>query len=283
MNNEKSVWFITGANKGLGAAIAREALEKGCKVVAAARNPESAADVLGDSPDILRVRLDLTDAEHIRAAARAALDAFGRVDVLVNNAGYGLMGHFEELSEAAVRRQMETNVFGPMNLTRELLPAMRARGSGWIVNVSSTSGVKAVEGGSVYSASKFAVEGWTEGLAIELAPFGIRCMILEPGGMRTDFFNPKTSFAFSDLVVDAYAAQREALWNRMMTMGGAVAGDPVRVAKALNAAMNAEHPPLRLLCGKYAVESVDAHMKKRRDEFEAWREVSAGTDFDPQS
>lgn len=280
MKNGKKVWFITGANKGLGAAIAREALEQGYKVVAAARDPHSAGKVLGNSPNLLWVSLDLTDAEQIREAVRSALDKFGRVDVLVNNAGYGLMGHFEEVSEDSIRKQFETNVFGTMNLTREVLPAMRAQGTGWIVNVSSTSGIKAVEGGSAYSASKFAVEGWTEGLAIDLAPFGIRCMILEPGGMRTDFFNPKASFAFSDLVVDAYAPQREALWNHMMEMGAGVAGNPAKVAKALMSAMSAEHPPLRLLCGKYAVEAVDAYMKKRRDEFEAWKDVSAATDFD---
>ncbi len=278
--SDTQVWFVTGANKGLGAAIAKLALEKGHKVVAAARNPEAAAKELGESPNLYTVRLDLTDAASIRAAAKEALDALGRVDVLVNNAGYGLMGYFEEFSESSIRKQMETNVFGPMSLAREFLPTMRRQGSGWVINVSSTSGVKSVEGGSIYSASKFALEGWTEGLTIEMKPFGICCMLVEPGGMRTDFFNPKTSFTFADLEIDDYATQREELRGHLVGMGKTVAGDPNRVAKAVMQAMQAETPPLRLLCGRYAAESVDKHLQGRRAEFDTWRYVSESTDFD---
>lgn len=274
------VWLVTGANKGLGVAIAREALARGCKVIAGSRKLEEIERALGSSPNLLPVKLDITDDDQVDAALKAALEKFGRIDVLVNNAGYGLLGFFEEMSEKQIREQMETNVFGAMKLTRSVLPVMRRQHSGWIINVSSTSGIKSVEGGSIYSASKFALEGWTEGMNIDLKPFGIRCMIVQPGGMRTDFFNSKTSFTFSDLKIEDYATQRDALWNHMMSMGPIVAGDPSRVAKAIFGALSAEQPPLRLLCGQYAVQAVDQYMKNRRDEFETWREVSNSTDFE---
>ncbi len=274
------VWIVTGANRGLGAAIAKEALNKGCKVVAASRKPEDIEQTLGTSPNLLPVKLDVTNDELVQSAVKAALDRFGRTSVLVNNAGYGLLGYFEEMSEKQIRSQMETNVFGPMKLVRAVLPQMRKQQSGWIINVSSTSGIKAVEGGSVYSASKFAIEGWTEGLSLELKPFGIRCMIVEPGGMRTDFFNPKTSFTFSDLKIEDYAKQRDALWNHMTSLGKTVAGDPNRVAEAMMKAMQADNPPLRLLCGRYAAESVDKHLQGRRAEFDTWRAVTESTDFE---
>lgn len=234
---------------------------------------------MGKSLDLLPVKLDLTKNDQVQAAVKAALDTFGRLDVLVNNAGYGLLGYFEEMSDQQIRTQMETNVFGTMGLTRAVLPSMRSHRSDWIINVSSTSGIKSVEGGSIYSASKFALEGWTEGLAIELKSFGIQCMIVEPGGMRTDFFNPKTSFTFSDLKIEDYAKQRDALWNHMMSMGKTVGGDPNRVAEAILKAMQADNPPLRLLCGKYAAESVDKYLQGRRAEFDAWRAVTESTDF----
>ncbi|RVO72942.1 SDR family oxidoreductase [Sinorhizobium medicae] len=274
------IWLITGANKGLGAAIARAALARGCKVVAGARRVGEIEKALGTSPDLLPVALDITSDEQVNAAVGAALNKFGRIDVVVNNAGYGLLGYFEEMTDKQIRDQMETNVYGAMQLVRAALPAMRQQQSGLIVNVSSTSGIKSVEGGSVYSASKFAVEGWSEGLAIELEPFGIRTMIVEPGGMRTDFFNPKTSFNFAELEIADYEGQRRALLEHMTAMGPVVAGDPTRVAEAIFTALNAPEPPLRLLCGRYAVEAVDQYMTKRRNEFEAWRDVSNSTDFD---
>jgi NAD(P)-dependent dehydrogenase (short-subunit alcohol dehydrogenase family) len=274
------VWLITGANKGLGAAIARAALARGCKVVAGARRVGEIEQALGASPDLLPVALDITSDEQVDAAIAAALGRFGRIDALVNNAGYGLLGYFEEMTDKQIRDQIETNVYGAMRLVRAVLPTMRQQQSGLIVNVSSTSGIKAVEGGSVYSASKFALEGWSEGLAIDLKPFGIRTMLVEPGGMRTDFFNPKASFAFAEMEIADYATQRKALLDHMMAMGPVVAGDPERVAEAVFTALDAAEPPLRLLCGRYAVEAVDQYMTKRRTEFDAWRDVSNSTDFD---
>lgn len=274
------VWFITGAGKGIGAAIAKEALENGYKVVAAARNPEAAQMELGECPNLFCVKLDVTDPTQIRAAVKETMDTFGRIDVLVNNAGYGLLGYFEEFSDELVRRQMETNVFGLMNLTREVLPAMREQGSGWIVNFSSTSGVKAVEGGAIYSASKFAVEGFTEGLAIELKPFGIHCLIVEPGAFRTSFFKQGTSFLSGDIAIPAYDDRRQPLMDHFTEYDGIQAGDPKKLAKALVATLQSDNPPLRLLCGRYAAKSIDEYMQARRAEFDAWRHVTESTDFE---
>jgi len=274
-----NIWLVTGANKGIGAAIAREALNSGCKVVAAARKPESIEPVLGSSPDLLPVKLDLTDDMQVEAAVVKAIESFGRIDVLVNNAGYGLLGYFEEMSENQIRTQIETNLLGTMKLARSILPGMRQQGSGWIINMSSTSGIKTVEGGSVYSATKFAIEGWTEGLNIELKPFGIRCMIVEPGPFRTDFCNENTSMTFGTQEIDAYREQREKLYEHFRSFDGKQPGDPAKLATALMTAIRAENPPLRLLCGKYAAQSVDEYMQGRRAEFDKWRQVTENTDF----
>lgn len=274
------VWFITGANKGMGAAIAKEALDRGHKVVATARNPKSAAEILGDSPNLLIVKLDITDDEQVRLAIIAAIDRFGRIDVLVNNAGYALLGFFEEMSEKLIRQQMETNVFGTMKVTRAVLPLMRKQGSGLVIVMSSASGVRAVGGSSIYSASKFALEGWTEGISADLKPFGIRCLLVEPGPFRTDFADFDTSLAFSDLKIDDYGERRDALYNTFASLNQTQPGDPAKLARALVTVANAPNPPLRLLAGKAAVAAVDQYLNGRRTEYEAWREISLNTDFD---
>lgn len=278
--NTNQIWFITGANKGLGAAIAKEALSKGYTVVAAARNVEATQKVLGHSPNVLCVRLDLQNEQSIQHAVKEAIDKFGRIDVLVNNAGYGLLGYFEEFSADLIRQQMETNVFGLMSLTRAVLPSMRAQRSGWVVNFSSTSGIKSVEGGAIYSASKFAVEGFTEGLAIELQPFGIKCLIVEPGAFRTDFFKEGTSFISGDIAIDDYNDRRQPLMDHFTEYDGIQAGDPKKLAKALTTTLESDNPPLRLLCGRYAAKSIDEYLQARRGEFDAWRAVTESCDFD---
>ena len=244
-NNQ--VWFITGANKGLGAAIAKEALDRGYKVVATACKPEGMEKTLGNSPNLLTVKLDITNDEQVQSSVDAALERFGRIDVLVNSAGYGLLGYFEEISEKLIRQHIETNVLGTMKITRAVLLIMRKQGSSWIIVVSSTSGIRAVEGNSVYSASKFALEGWTEGISIDLKPFGIRCMIVEPGAFRTDFFNENTSLTVSDIEIDDYKQKREKLHDNAVSWHQKQPGDPAKLAKALMTAINAPNPPLRLL------------------------------------
>jgi NAD(P)-dependent dehydrogenase (short-subunit alcohol dehydrogenase family) len=256
-NTNNQVWFITGANKGLGAAIAKEALDKGYKVVATARKTEGLGEAIGASTNLLIAKLDITNEEQIQFAVNSALEHFGRIDVLVNNAGYGQLGYFEETSEKQIRDQMETNVFGTMNLSRAILPIMRKRRSGSIVTVSSVVGITAVEGGSVYSASKFALEGWMEGLNIELKPFGIRCMLVEPGPFRTDFSNVQTSAKFSDLEIEDYDQQREQMQNFYTSFHKTEPGDPSKLAKAMIKVLNDTNTPFRFIGGTGMVDSTN--------------------------
>ncbi|TDL63441.1 SDR family NAD(P)-dependent oxidoreductase [Rhodococcus qingshengii] len=273
-NTNNQVWFITGANKGLGAAIAKEALDNGYKVVATARKTEGMRGTLGDSPNLLITNLDITNEEQVQSTVNDALEKFGRIDVLVNNAGYGQLGYFEETSEELIRQQMETNIFGTMKLTRAVLPTMRNQGSGFIVVFSSMMGIMSMEGGSIYSSSKFALEGWVEGLKTELKHFGIRCMLVEPGPFRTDFVNEKTSVKFSDIEIDDYKQQREAMHNMYVSFHGKEPGDPIKLAKALMRAVNDSNPPFRLLVGKGMVGAVEQFYNARLSEYDAWREIS---------
>jgi NAD(P)-dependent dehydrogenase (short-subunit alcohol dehydrogenase family) len=274
------VWFITGTNKGMGAEIAKEALKEGYKVVATARDPEGTEKILGPSPNLLVLPLDITNDEQVQSAVTTAIDRFGCIDVLVNNAGYALLGFFEEMSEKAIRQQMETNVFGTMKVTRAVLPFMRKQGSGMIVVLSSASGIRAVGGSSIYSASKFALEGWAEGLSGDVKPFGIRCLIVEPGPFRTEFANFGTSLKFTDLEIDDYKERREALYKGCDALNQNQPGDPTKLARALITVVNSPEPPLRFLGGKAAVGAVDQYFTARRAEYEAWRETSISLDFD---
>jgi NAD(P)-dependent dehydrogenase (short-subunit alcohol dehydrogenase family) len=280
MNNNQQVWFVTGGNKGLGAAIVKEALENGYKVVAAARNIKAAKETLGTNPNLLVVKLDITNNEQVKNAVSAAIERFGQIDVLVNNAGYGLLGYFEEMSDQLIESQFQTNVFGTMKITRAILPIMRKQGSGLVVVVSSTSGIKAVNGGSVYSASKFAVEGWAEGMNIDLKPFGIRFMLLEPGPFRTDFANEKASMQLPDLEIEGYEDGRTNLGKIFQGMDGNQSGNPAKLASGLVEVVNSENPPLRLLIGKSSITAVDTYYKNRFAEFEKWQAVSANSDFE---
>jgi NAD(P)-dependent dehydrogenase (short-subunit alcohol dehydrogenase family) len=280
MNTNQKVWFITGGNKGMGAAIEKEALVQGYNVVAAARKIEEAEQNLGSHPNLLIVKLDINNDKQIEDAVKATIDKFGRIDVLVNNAGYGLLGYFEEMSEESIRRQFETNVFGTMKITRAILPVMREQGSGFVVTVSSTSGIKAVAGGSVYSASKFALEGWAEGMNIDMKQFGIRFMLLEPGAFRTDFANENASMQIPDLHLEAYKDARENLAKVFRTMNGTQTGNPAKLAKGLIKVVNSENPPLRLLISKPAIPAVEVYYKNRFAEFEKWQDVSADSEFE---
>jgi NAD(P)-dependent dehydrogenase (short-subunit alcohol dehydrogenase family) len=280
MNNNQKVWFITGGNKGLGAAMVKEALADGYNVVASARNMESAVKTLGTHPNLLIVELDIVNEQQVTAAVAAIMERFGRIDVLVNNAGYGLLGYFEEMSEDSIRKKIETNVFGTMKVTRAILPIMRAQGVGFVVVVSSTSGIKSVTGGSVYSASKFALEGWAEGMNLEMKPFGISFMLLEPGAFRTDFANADASMQLPDLEVEAYEEQRKGLQKIFKDMNGNQAGDPAKLAKGLIKVVNSEDPPVRLLISKGAIPAVEKYYKTRFAEFEKWQNVSADSDFE---
>lgn len=277
---DNSVWLITGASKGLGEALTRMLLAQGFRVAAAVRRPEELAELFGQHDNLLPVKIDLNSADEIKNAVSSVIDKFGRIDVLANVAGYGLLGYFEEISEQQIRAQMETNFFGTVRLTREVLPYMRQERSGYIVSVSSTSGVKAVEGSSVYAASKFALEGWMEGLDLEVSRFGIKCMIVEPGAFRTNFFKEGSSFAFSELELDDYKDVRKTLHGHFVGWDGKQDGNPAKFAENLLKVMNSDSPPLRLLISKSAVPAIDDYYKKRYAEFEAWKHVSTDTAFD---
>jgi len=271
---DKKVWLITGAARGMGVDIAKAALAAGHAVVATARNTEGVTAALGQDEDLLAVALDVTDPAAAEAAVKAALDRFGRIDVLVNNAGNFYAGFFEELSPDAVRAQIETTLFGPMNVTRAVLPVMRAQRSGLVVAVSSTAGVVGQAFCTAYAASKFGVEGWIESLAPEVEPFGIRTMVVEPGFFRTELLTPEST-TYAEPSLDDYAertAQTVAAWTGM---DGQQAGDPAKLAAALVTLSQQEDPPRRWVAGADAVATVEQKARTLLVEVDAYRQLSS--------
>ena len=277
---KNAVIFITGAGKGMGLEITKEALRRGYQIVATDKKAEGLREIFDEGENLLLLKLDITNQDDIAAAVQATIDRFGRIDALVNNAGFAVLGHFEETSEKLIRRQFETNFFGTLNVTREILPVMRKQRSGFIVTTSSTSGIKAVEGDSIYAATKFALEGWMEGLNFEVAPFGIRCMILEPGAFRTEFFREGSSFTFTDIEIGDYRERREKLYRHFVEWDGKQDGDPAKLAKRLLETVEHENPPFRLLLSRSAYPAVDAYYTARYAEFQKWHDVTVDTAFD---
>jgi len=265
------VWFVTGANSGLGRALAEAVLATGDRVVATAR--QAGGQPAGAFP----VRLDVTDPASVRAAVDAAIGEFGRIDVLVNNAGHGLVGALEELSDAQTRAIMETNVFGVLAVTRAVLPHMRARRSGHIVQMSSVGGVVGNPGHSLYATSKFALEGMSEALAGEVAPLGIRVSIVEPGPFRTDFAG--RSMTFAEPIADYGDTPAGALRERFSAQDGVQPNDPARAAAAVIAAVGDERSPLRLPLGPEAVDRIRAKLTGQLADLERWAPVAVDTRF----
>ena len=277
--NEKKVWFITGAGRGMGADIAKAALAAGYAVVATGRNTDAVSKAVGESGDLLVVKLDVTSRADAEAAATAAVDRFGRIDVLVNNAGNFYAGFFEELSPEDVRAQVETLLFGPMNVTRAVLPIMRRQRSGLVVTISSVAGIVGQEFVSAYCASKFGVEGWMESLTPEVAPFGIRTMIVEPGFFRTELLT-EDSTNYPEPSIDDYAEktkQTVAAWKRM---SGSQPGDPAKLANALVQLASQDEPPLRFVAGADAVQAVEQKAKDLLAQVDAYRELSSNLAHD---
>jgi NAD(P)-dependent dehydrogenase (short-subunit alcohol dehydrogenase family) len=277
--NEKKVWFITGASRGLGVDIAKSALAAGHAVVATARNADNVTDAVGVHEDLLAVTFDVTDPAAADQAVRAAVDRFGRIDVLVNNAGSFKAGFFEEISPEDFRLQLETTFFGPVNLTRLVLPIMRSQRSGLVMTISSSAGITGMEFCSAYAASKFGVEGWMESLAAEVEPFGIHAKHVEPGFFRTELLTPQST-SFAALSIDDYAertAQTVAAWKGM---NGQQGGDPAKLAGALvHLAAHAE-PPLRFFAGGDAVDFAESKAKLLMDQAGALRELSSSLAYD---
>jgi NAD(P)-dependent dehydrogenase (short-subunit alcohol dehydrogenase family) len=253
---DKTVWFITGAGRGMGVDIAEAALAAGHAVVATGRNTKAVAGAVSEADDVLVVKLDITSLVSAKAAVRAAIDHFGRIDVLVNNAGNFFAGFFEELTATQIEQQLTTGLVGPMNVTRAVLPVMRKQRSGKVVSISSTAGIVGQEFCSAYAASKFGLEGWMESLRFEIEPFGIHTTIVEPGFFRTQLLTSEST-TYADLSIDDYAertAQTRPAWE---AMSGKQTNDPAKLAKALVTVIDQEQPPLRWVAGADAVATVE--------------------------
>ncbi|UEM25158.1 SDR family NAD(P)-dependent oxidoreductase (plasmid) [Skermanella mucosa] len=260
------VWLVTGASRGLGREITRAALDAGETVVATARSADAVRDAFGGEQDRLHVlALDITDAEAARSVATKTTERFGAIDVLVNNAGYAELGFFETFTDAAVRRQFEVNLFGTMNVARAVVPHMRERRSGLIVTISSVSGLVANGGGTVYSASKFAVEGWMEGFAQELAPFGVRSLLVEPGMLRTDFMDQKSA-RFGSIDIPDYAEAIAQYRAFVEGANGNQPGDPKLLAARIVALASQGEAPSRLVFGDDARQWAGAKVDQLRQE-----------------
>jgi len=273
------VWFITGASSGFGEAFARYALEQGYSVVATARDVAKLSAVTAIAPErVLALPLDVTRSGDPEAAVQAAVARFGRIDVLINNAGYGVVGALEETPEAELRAQMETNFFGAVAVTRAALPTLRAQRSGAIVNISSLGGQLSVAGFGAYSASKFALEGISEALAAELPPFGIKVLIVEPGAFRTSFASSRAMKHMP--VMAAYKDVVSGTRDFAHGMHETQAGDPMKAAGAIDHALSAETTPLRLQLGRDAVDAVRGHSERMLADLKAWEPVALATSFD---
>jgi len=274
----KRVWFITGAARGIGAEITRAALAAGNQVVATARDPKAIAERFGAAEDLLPVALDVTDEASIATAVEKAMTRFGRIDVLVNNAGYGLIGAIEETPSDEVRRIYETNVFGLLAVTRAVLPSMRKQRSGHILNISSIGGYQSSPGFGVYCSTKFAVEAISESLYAELKPLGVRVTVVEPGYFRTDFLEAK-SVVETPATIPDYTLTSGKVRERAKSVSLHQPGDPVRLASAVIELVAAENPPLRLPLGSDTVAAIEAKHAFVAGELDTWRTLAKSTDF----
>ena len=276
-DHDKPVWFITGCSTGFGRELARLLLAQGYRVAATARDAASLADLQAGNPNALALALDVTKSEAITQAVRAAEEKFGRIDVLVNNAGYGYLAAIEEGEDEAVRATFETNLFGLIAVTKAVLPGMRAHRSGAIVNLSSIGGLISFPATGYYSATKFAVEGLSGSLAQELAPLGIKVMVVEPGPFRTDFAG--RSIAQSNIKIADYAQTAGARREQTVARSGNQQGDPVRAAQAIIDAVNAPNTPRHLLLGAPALDLARKDLAAKAQEFDEWEAVTLGADY----
>jgi NAD(P)-dependent dehydrogenase (short-subunit alcohol dehydrogenase family) len=272
--SDKQVWFVTGAGRGMGVDIAQAALAAGHAVVATGRNADRVASAIGAHDDLLVVALDVTDPTSAEAAVAAGVERFGRIDVLVNNAGNFYAGFFEEISPEDFRAQVETNLFGPLNVTRAVLPVLRAQRTGHVVTISSTAGLIGQAFCTAYAASKFALEGWMESLTPEVAPFGIRTTVVEPGFFRTDLLTPEST-SYARPSIDDYAERTRQTVTAWNGMNGQQGGDPAKLARALVQLIGGEAPPTRWVAGADAVESVERKARELLEQVAAHRELSS--------
>jgi NAD(P)-dependent dehydrogenase (short-subunit alcohol dehydrogenase family) len=281
MNRENPVWLITGCSTGFGRELAKLVLARGWRAVITARDPSKVADIAaGHDNRALVLPLDVTQPAQIKEAIAGATQKFGSIDVLVNNAGYGYLAAVEEGEDDAVRAMFEANVFGLVDLTKAVLPVMREQRSGMIVNISSVGGIRGAPGMGYYNATKFAVEGISEALALEVKPLGIDVLLVEPGPFRTNWAGE--SIKQSEKRIDAYDATAGERRRQVAARNGRQAGDPVRGAQAIIDAVTSEKPPLRLLLGKAALEFARKKIESMRTDFDAWEKTTLGADY-PES
>ncbi|MEU3962424.1 oxidoreductase [Streptomyces buecherae] len=272
-----SVWFVTGASRGLGAEITREALDRGHSVIATARDASAVLRAYPQAPDgLLAVNANVTEPEQLATAVRAGLAAFGRIDIVANNAGYGLIGAIEETSDQAARALFDVNVFGVLNTLRATLPTLRAQRTGHVLNIGSVGGFATAPAAGLYGASKFALEGISEALQGELAPLGVRVTIVEPGGFRTDFLSGSSMRVEPASIAD-YTAGAGPVRTALAEHDGRQPGDPVKAAKAIVDITEVAEPPLRLQLGADAIERVEAKLELVRRELDQWRHVALST------
>lgn len=278
MTQDKPVWFITGCSTGFGRDLVGLLLGQGYRVVATARDVTKIAGLVeGHEGQAMALALDVTDADAIHHAVRQAEETFGRIDVLVNNAGYGYMAAIEEGEDAAVRTMFDTNVFGLVDMTKAVLPGMRARHSGFVVNLSSIAGLRAFPGSGYYSATKHAVEALSEALAQEGAPLGIKVLLVEPGPFRTDFAG--RSLVRSKTEIEDYDSTVHARLRMMAGYSGSQKGDPIRAAQAIIDVVAAPNPPLRLVLGQMALDGAREKLAQVTADIDAWEATTRGADF----
>jgi NAD(P)-dependent dehydrogenase (short-subunit alcohol dehydrogenase family) len=276
---DKKIWFITGAGRGMGVDIAKAALAAGNAVVATGRNPDNVAKAVGEADDLLVVKLDVTSTQDAEAAVQAAVDRFGRIDVLVNNAASFEAGYFEELTPAQIERQLTVSLIGPMNVTRAVLPVMRTQRSGHVVTISSLAGLVGFEYNTAYAASKFGVDGWMESLAPEVEPFGIHTTVVNPGFFRTELLT-KESTNYAPASIEDYAERNASMRELYESMDGKQPGDPAKLAQALLTIADQEQPPFRFIAGADAIAQAEAKLAERQQQIDAYRDLSTSLALD---
>jgi NAD(P)-dependent dehydrogenase (short-subunit alcohol dehydrogenase family) len=276
---DKKTWFITGAGRGMGVDFAKAALAAGHNVVATGRNPDAVAQAVGETDALLVVKLDVISTQDAETAVQAAVDRFGGIDVLVNNAASFEAGFFEELAPEQIERQFAVSVMGPMNVTRAVLPVMRKQRSGHVVTISSLAGFAGAAYTSAYAASKFAIDGWMESLAAEIEPFGIHATVVNPGFFRTELLT-KESTNYAEASIADYAGRSAAMREFFENMNGKQSGDPAKLARALLTITDLEQPPLRFIAGADAIEAAQTTLAERQQQIDALRDLSSSLALD---
>ena len=277
--SKKKVWFITGAGRGMGVDFAKAALAAGHAVVATGRDTNRLSRALGQASDLLAVKLDVTSRADAETAVRAAVDRFGRIDVLVNNAASFYAGYFEELTPEQIDRQLAASLVGPMNVTRAVLPVMRKQRSGHVIAISSSAGLCGFEFGAAYAASKFGLEGWMESLAPEVALFGIATTIVNPGFFRTELLTEQST-NYAPPSIDDYAERRAKQLEFWKSQNGKQGGDPAKLARALVTIADQEKPPARFIAGADSIESTEKKIATLQQQVAALRDLSTSLAFD---